>query len=179
MIEKRDYIVTDLSVENKSPEELLSGVYDDEILKRMEAVIECEGPIKESLLFKRVINSFSLMKVGSRLLELLIKIEERLPFEATVENGEKVFHNGSEENFYRPTPDAAVRYSYQIPTIESANALITMLSSISGKPYKKELAPLFLSTMGWDKMGAKVRELFERGLEDERIKKSKNGRYSL
>lgn len=179
MIEKKEYKVADLEIISTTPDILLSGAMDDEIRKRMSYVIEAEAPIKESLLFKRTINSFSLEKVGSRLLELFLRIESQLPYEFTDDYGEKVFHNGKDENFFRPTPDAAIRYSYQIPTVEAANAIIHILSKTDNKPYKKDIAPLFLVEMEWLKMGARVDELLENALKDDRIAKSKNGRYSL
>lgn len=179
MIEKKEYKTAELEIIQTTPESLLSGAMDEEILKRMSTVIEVEAPIKESLLFKRTINSFSLEKVGSRLLELFLRIEAKLPYSYTDDYGEKVFHNGNDECFFRPTPDAAIRYSYQIPTAEAANAIIYILSKKANKPYRKEIAPLFLEEMEWLKMGARVDELFENALKDERIAKSKNGRYSL
>lgn len=179
MIEKKEYKVANLEIISTSAEVLLSGAMDEELFKRMSAVIDAEGPIKESLLFKRTINSFSLEKVGSRLLDLFLRIESTLPYRCTDDYGEKLFHNGNEESFFRPTPDAEIRYSYQIPTIEAANAIIYILSQSDSKPYKKDIAPLFLKEMEWLKMGARVNELFENALKDERIEKSKNGRYYL
>lgn len=179
MIEKKEYKVANLEIVDKTPEELLSGCMNEEIKRRMISVIECEAPIKESLLFKRTINSFNLEKVGSRLAELFTNIESLLLYKCTDDFGEKVFHKEVNENFFRPTPDASIRYSYQIPTIEAANAIILILSKSDNKPYKKDIAPLFLEEMGWLKMGYRVNELFENALKDERIIKSKNGRYSL
>ncbi len=175
-----DYIVSSLDVCRKTPEELLSGILDDDILSRFERIIEAEAPIREALLFKRAINSYGLEKVGSRLLELFTRIEARISFPHTDECGEKVFHRKDcEENYFRPTPDAEIRYSYQIPYKEAGNAVVYILEKAGRSLYRKEIAELFLKEMGWERQGAKVRELLDGALKDERIHKTSNGRYFM
>ena len=67
MIEKKEYRITALEPISADPEMVISRSMDDEIRKRMSDVIETEAPIREALLFKRVINSISMKKVGSRI----------------------------------------------------------------------------------------------------------------
>ena len=180
MIQKRDYIVSRLDICRKTPEELLSGSLDDEILSRFEMIIETEAPIREALLFKRAINSYGLEKVGSRLQALFSTIEARISFPYTDECGEKVFHRKDcDESYFRPTPDASIRYSYQIPYKEAANAVIYILEKTGHSLYRKEISELFLKEMGWERQGSKVRDLLDGALRDERLSKSSNGRYFL
>ena len=90
----------------------------EEIRDRMAKVVETEAPIREALLYKRVINSLSMKKVGSRIEPVFRRIALSLPYERTEENGEMVFHDGPED-FFR-TSIGSDRYSYQIPIAEAA-----------------------------------------------------------
>lgn len=177
-MEKREYIVTKLEIMTLSPENLLSGEFDNEIKKRMEEVIETEAPLRESILLKRVLNSFFLYKLGSRLNKHFIALENELDAIKTTDCcGEIVFHNGKNEDFFRPTPIAEVRYSYQIPTAEASNALIYIIENSTKNSFtKNELLRLFINEMGWEKNGDKIEALFSDALKDERIKRSRNGR---
>ena len=159
-----------------SPEMLISGMLDDEILSRMKLIIECETPIRESLLFKRTINSFSLQKVGSRILDKFNEIASRLEYEKIYEDEEAVYLS-MPCDYYRPTPDSEIRYSYQIPYIEGALCILDILENGEKNTYtKKELSRIFAETMGYQKIGAKVADLFKKSITDPRIKKNKNGR---
>ena len=96
-MEKRIYKVAEIEETRKEAEELLSRSLDDEIKERMKAVIEAEAPIRKALLYKRVLNSFGLQKVGSRLLSLFEELSLTLSFSTTLDgDGEVVFHK--EEN---------------------------------------------------------------------------------
>ena len=66
-MEKREYIITELEKINLTPEQILSHTFDDEIKNRLSKVVEVEYPITINLLFKRVLNSLGLEKLGSRL----------------------------------------------------------------------------------------------------------------
>lgn len=172
----KEYTVAPLEATSQTPEAIISGILDDEIKARMIKVIEIEAPIRQSLLYKRTINSFSLQKVGSRILQKFDEIATSLEFDYIEENGEKVYIFG-ESQFFRPTPDSEVRYSYQIPYIEGANCILHILESRDKSSYtQKELSYIFSETMGYQKLGAKVLELFKESLKDQRIKKNKNGR---
>ncbi|MBO5770700.1 MAG: DUF3320 domain-containing protein [Spirochaetales bacterium] len=172
----KEYTVAPLEATSQTPEAIISGILDDEIKARMIKVIKIEAPIRQSLLYKRTINSFSLQKVGSRILQKFDEIATSLDFDYIEENGEKVYIFG-ESQFFRPTPDSEVRYSYQIPYIEGANCILHILESRDKSSYtQKELSYIFAETMGYQKLGAKVLELFKESLKDQRIKKNKNGR---
>ena len=178
MIEKREYIATELEEKLSSPEMIISRSLDDEIKNRMIAVIETEAPIREELLFKRVINSLGLVKLGSRLSEVFLDIASTLEYETSAENCKLVYHKDvKNENYFRPTPDSIIRYSYQIPFSEGANCILYILENSSSSSYTKSaLRKLFLKEMNYQKCGAKVDELYKFALLDPRIKISGNGR---
>ncbi len=176
MAREREYELAMLDKTKATPEMILSGALDEEIKARMDFVIKKESPIRRSLLYKRTINSFSLMKVGSRLAEKLDSIAMSIEADRIEEDGESVFI-AFECSYYRPTPDSEIRYSYQIPYIEGANCLLDILENGGKASYtQKELSRLFSERMGYQKLGGKVLELFRKSLKDPRIKISKNGR---
>ena len=176
MIKRFEYQIAYLENKKATPEMLISRSLDDEIKKRMSKVVEIEAPIKEQLLYKRIINSLSMQKVGSRLLPIFKEIASTLGYIKDEENGELVFHKENED-YFRPTPDSSIRYSYQIPYTEGANCVLYILENGQKNSYsKKELKALFLKELGYLKCGSKVDELFENSLKDRRIRKSGNGR---
>lgn len=176
-MEKREYKVTVLEERALFSSELLSGAHNDDIVKRMKEIIAVEGPIRESLLYKRVLNSYSLYKNGSLLNDLLLSLTASFDNTTMDENGERVYHTGKDESYFRPTPDSSVRYSYQIPYVEGANAILYILENGNKSSYtKSELLRLFISQMGYQKNGDKIEELFSYALQDPRIRKSGNGR---
>lgn len=177
-MEKKEYTFTVLEDKPLTDRELLSGAYDEEILKRMERVVRTEGPVRESLLYKRVLNSFSLHRNGALINALLTTLSSTLQFPVTTDlSGEKVFHTGGDEDYFRPTPDGKIRYSYQIPDIEGANAVLYILGNgVKASYTKSELYSLFKAELGYLKSGDRLEELFGNALRDGRIKRSGNGR---
>lgn len=177
-MEKKDYRVTAFEVTAASSGELLEGGFDDDILARMKKIIETEGPVKESLLFKRLLNSYGLFRDGARLNALLTSLVGRIDTPVTTDgDGEKVYHTGRDEDYFRPTPLPEVRYSYQIPHSEAANCILYILENGEKNSYRKgELYRLFISQMGYLKSGDQISVLFSRALSDPRIRISGNGR---
>ncbi len=179
MAERREYRKAELDVIEATPEAIISGSLDDEIRARMAATIEAEAPIKESLLFKRVINSMSLKKVGSKILPAFVRIASALPCRISEDDGERVFHSSSEGECFRPTPDPSVRYSYQIPTEEAVNCLEYILEREQRIITKSELSRLFKAELGYERMGAQVDSLFRRAAKSPLLKRTGNGRFTI
>lgn len=177
-MEKKEYHVTELEKKTLTSLDLLSHVFDDDILERMNKVIEREAPIKERLVIKRVLNSYSIYKNGSRIDAHLSPILLSLSFSTTIDrDGERVYHKEGNEDYFRPTPDSSVRYSYHIPSFEAANALLYILENGEKNSYtKSELYTLFLRQMEYLKSGDRIVELYNAALADKRIKISGNGR---
>jgi len=164
MIERKAYEKCELEDVSASPEDILSGSYDDEIRARCLVVIEKEAPIKESLLCKRVLNSLGLYKLGSRLEPYFSAIitAENYPFTDDGED-ERVFLNGKEEANFRYS-DSDLRYSYQIPVREAMLAILYSMEE--GKTYyRKKLIELFKAALGYDRKGSQVQILFDKALK--------------
>ena len=178
MVEKKEYKIADLEPLQATPEAIISGTLDSEIKERMEKTIETEAPVLESLLYKRVINSLSLKKVGSRILPVFDRIASSLNARITEDQGERVFHKSDEENYFRPTPDSAVRYSYQIPTEEAVHCLMFILERENRIITKSELSRLFKAELEYDRMGFQVDTLFKRAAKSPLLKRTGNGRFT-
>ena len=176
MVEKRKYTTVTLDLIAAEPETVISGNMDDEIRERMIKTIEVEGPVLEPLLYKRVINSLSLKKVGSRIEPVFRRIALSLPFSHTEEGGFLVFHNGREENFFRPS-DEAERYSYQIPVSEAVKCIEYIISNEGRSLTRKELSLRFRTEMGYERMGAQVDILFSKAASSPELERYGNGRY--
>ncbi len=177
MIEKREYRIAELEMLPATPDMITSGSLDDEIARRMSAVIEAEAPIREALLFKRVIYSLSMKKVGARIEPVFRCIAQSLPYEKTEEEGELVFHNG-DESFFRTSIDSD-RYSYQIPIDEAVNCILFILERENRIITKSELKRLFQKELGYEKLGAKIEKLFNAACRSQRLKRTGNGRFTL
>lgn len=177
MAEKRDYTITELSVISVTPEEIISGAMNEEIKARMMRTIETEGPILESLLYKRVITSLSLKKIGSRILPVFDAIASSLPVQITDDSGERLFHRENEDNSFRPTPESEIRYSYQIPTEEAVSCLEYIIEHAEKTVTKSELEKMFKAEMGYDRLGSQVEALFKRAVKSPRLKRTGNGRF--
>lgn len=176
MIRKAEYKEACLDIRTTTPDEIISRSIDDEISSRMSAIIQSEAPIREALLFKRVINSLSLEKVGSRILPVFQDIASSIEYTKTEEDGECVYHYG-DEDFFRPTPDSKVRYSYQIPYTEGANCILYIVENSEKETFSKsEMKKLFLEQLEYQKCGSQVEKLFANSLKDERIQITRNGR---
>ncbi len=166
MVRKGIYIVTSFE---ESDENIPFGDVCG-ISSRLKKVILTEAPITESLLKKRVANSYGIMRIGSIVDALLdegialLSGDEEIT--AVDECGERTFHKKGEEDVFRPTPDEPekTRYSYQIPPSEGA--LVLEYIALDGKSWtKKALSESFKVELGYKKKGSQVEKLFLKSLQ--------------
>ncbi len=186
-MEKREYEATALTILSVDLDDFLSGMYTDTAVKRMDEIVDCEGPITEELLMKRLVNSFGFQKIGSRLSEYLDSIKDRISYPKERVRSQVIYHTGRNEDFYRISDDGIERYrfSYQIPITEAANAMLAVFEddpAIEAKGLlKKELFRLFLEKLGYSKRGSQIDRLFEDTFaflkENGGIIKKSNGKF--
>lgn len=166
MVRKGIYIVTSFE---ESDENIPFGDVCG-ISSRLKKVILTEAPITESLLKKRVANSYGIMRIGSIVDALLdegialLSGDEEIT--AVDECGERTFHKKGEEDVFRPTPDEPekTRYSYQIPPSEGE--LVLEYIALDGKSWtKKALSESFKVELGYKKKGSQVEKLFLKSLQ--------------
>ena len=161
-MEKREYIITELEKINLTPEQILSHSFDDEIKTRLAKVVAVEYPITINLLFKRVLNSLGLEKLGSRLDEYFNNIVKETNLFSKLEIDKIVYYpnENAKCNYFRPSVEGA-RYSYQIPIIEGVNCIIYILERSNKSFYKTELLNQFAKEFNYERKGSQVVQLFE------------------
>ena len=162
----REYVITDLSPINGELGLLLEGAYTEEIRRRCRLIVDTEGPITKELLEKRVINSLGFQKIGSRIRIYLDSVMPTLDIDNECFHGEVIYHNGKEENFYRPQRDGdeTARYSHQIPYREAMLAVEAIYQDDEDAAkglLKRELSERFIHRLGFTKHGSNLDELFE------------------
>ena len=186
MVEKREYVITQLSAIDGDLGLLLEGAYTEEIGKRSALVVETESPITRDLLEKRVINSLGFQKIGSRIRAYLDEVMPNLQLESEVFHGQVIYHNGKEENFYRPhqLDEELSRYSYQIPYREAMLAIEAIYQDDEKAQkglLKRELSDRFVRILGYTKHGSQLDELFETVFrilkETDVLRKKSNGKF--
>lgn len=187
MIEKRAYEKAVFDIIEVDSQDFLKGAYRDDAKERILRIIEIEAPITEALLSKRLINSFSIKRLGSSLSEyfdsLLKELDEEGKLTSTLTAGEKVYYNGSAATFFRPTPDnpEEIRYSYQIPVEEALNAIIYIFERTGRKFLKKDLLSEFSKELEYQKKGSQVVSLFNKAFEEGKkkgiIMKNSSGKF--
>ncbi|MGN0906060.1 MAG: DUF3320 domain-containing protein [Bullifex sp.] len=183
MTERRSYVTADLPVLKLSPEDVFSHVHDDELQKRISKIISVEAPIRDTLLRKRLLNSISLKRCGSRLDDHISALISGMDLYMTEED-EPVYHSMPYTGYdhFRTSPESD-RYSYQIPVCEAECALSWCLENTKGMMYRKQLLSAFTSALLYERKGAAIEALFEAALRaalrDEIIKESGNHKFFI
>lgn len=160
-------------------ETILSGSLDEELVRRVRAIVEAEAPVTRGLLLKRLVNSCGMAKVGRRLEERFSIVLSNSGLAEADEEGVIVYHSNSEDReVYRPLGEEG-RYSEQIPPSEALNCVVHCLSEAGRKVRRGQLYRDFLARLGYSKSGSDLAELYSRALalgeKCGRIQASANG----
>ena len=166
MIERQEYVITQLSPLHADISRLLEGAYDEEILERCRLVVDTEGPITEELLLKRVMNSLGIQKIGVRIKTHLDAIVPYISSSRETLEDQVIYHRNEEENYYRPQVDGEelCRYSHQIPYTEAMLVIEAIYQDDEDSRHglqKKELYRRFREKLGYSKRGSSLDALFE------------------
>ncbi len=174
MIEKRAYEKMDLAVLDVKSDDYLKGYYENETKERILAIIDREAPITEELLCKRLLNSFSIQRMGSSLdfylkSSILLNMTVQGLTEREEVQGQIIYHKQGDSCYFRPTPDnpEEIRYSYQIPVTEAICCLSYIFETSEKANYsKKQLLDCFSHEMGYLRKGAQVTALFNKAFAE-------------
>ncbi len=133
------YVVTSLDNATLSAEDLVSGTYDYSILRTLEKVLDTESPIYKTALFKRVLDSFGVVRGGARLFSHLENLAENLHPIKTVDKSEVIYWKANQDpNAYHlirvNTDTKSRRDPSVVPLIEMVNAMCYVLYSQIGLP---------------------------------------------
>ena len=167
-------------------DELVSGGFDNEIFKNINAVIEKETPIAKSRLYKIVINSFGITRAGNRITGYLDSFVNGMDLQKTSEDNEiflwKNNQNPEAYPFIRVSANENKRDASHIPACEIINALLYVLKkqfSLNNDDLIRETAKLF----GFIRKGGCIDELCEKAItsasEKKLITKNSNGNWII
>ena len=157
----RSYNRSILEYKSVSADDLVSGIYDEEILDRISAVVNAEAPINKGLLCRRVLNSFGIARMGTRLSAYMDVLLECLSLPVT---GKDFYwrkdQNPKEYSIYRPD---SRREALDIAPEEVCVALCRILQEQGSLPQDslaRETAHLF----NYTRMGENVLASMSRGI---------------
>ena len=181
------YQSTNLPVSYLSADDYIDPYWGNhiEVKKRVLVVLETESPISESLLTRRVVQSFSIARSGSRIQQYMASVYKEMNLRYTVQNGEKFFWKNTQDShsytgFRANGTGENRRDSKDIPIQEAANAVCRALEeqfSLS----QEDLVRASANLMGISRIGSSVNALFIEAIgwaeQTKRIKKTENGNW--
>lgn len=157
------YQIADLEYTPVAPGDFAQGYYDAQALEKIRIIVATEAPISKALLCKRVLNSFAIARMGTRLAAHMDLLLERSQFKTT---GKEVFfywneiQNSQLYNTYRPD---SKREALDIAPEEIAAAVCHILEeqgALSEEDLLREVARRF----NYMRMGDNVVASMSRGI---------------
>ena len=146
-----------------------------------------ESPISETLLTRRVVQSYSIARAGSRIQSFMSNIYKSMNLNYTTQGGERFFWKSAQDPRtyaeFRANGDGEnKRDAKDISVQEAANAVLRALEEQFSLP-QEDLIRAAANLMGISRMGSAVSALFMGGLvwaeKEGKISKSDNGYWML
>ena len=186
------YQITKLPITYLSVDYLVNPYYDygatGEVRHRVLTVLEQESPICENLLTRRVIQSFSIARAGSRIQNYMSGIYRSLDLNYTTNSdGVKFYWKASQNpdtytDFRANSEGENKRDAKEIPVQEASNAVCRALEEQFSLP-KDDLVRAAANLMGINRIGSSVKTLFNRAIiwaeNTKRIRKTDSGNWML
>jgi hypothetical protein len=159
-----------------------------EIIGKVLTTLVAEAPIAESLLMRRVVQSYGIARSGSRIQMFMRGIFRYMAMKTTIQNGEKIYWSAQQDpatyRDFRANGDTieSKRDAKEIPVQEAANAICRALEDLISAP-EEDLIRAAANLMGISRVGNAVYALFLDAIElahkEGRIQKSDNGYWVL
>ena len=182
------YTAAQLNIVSMSSDDFMARKNAAELKKRTLEVIKCEAPITENLLTKRLLNSYSITRVGSRVQTYLDEFYAKLGAKTTKQaDGQTIYWNSKQEpdnytDFRAGKTDNDKRDSKDIPIIEAANAVLKVVTDNVALS-AEDLNKLAAKQLGFARMGANLTSLMDAAVEmaksSGKIEVMANGNISL
>lgn len=181
------YEPTALKEEVVSAEDFIQPIYTRRIQEKICRVIEKEAPVCESLLMRRVVQSFGIARAGNRIQSRMTQIMNNTGLNCTRSDGQLVFWKTGQTpetytGFRASGEGKAKREARDVPVQEAANAICRVLYeqiSLLEEDLIREAARL----MGYNRLGSVVTELFQKAIlsakRQGRIELAPNGNWIL
>ena len=162
------YEPANLQAETLSPEEFIRPIYAGRIQEKIRCVIEQEAPVCETLLVRRVVQSFGISRTGNRIQSRMAQILSSMGLNCTKEDGQQVFWKAGQKpenytGFRTSGVEAARREAREVPVREASNAICRVLDeqvSLLEEDLIREAARL----MGYNRLGSVVTQLFQNAI---------------
>lgn len=172
-----------------SPDDFITPTYRhrNDVAQKVMTVLNIEGPISESLLTRRVVQSYSIARAGSRIQQFMGSVYRSMNLNSTIQGEERFFwkptQNPRAYTEFRANGDGDnKRDAKEIPVQEAANAVYCALEEQFSLP-QEDLIRAAANLMGINRIGSAVSALFLGGIvwaeKVGRISKSENGNWML
>jgi hypothetical protein len=162
-----NYQAASLPAVSFTPEEYLLPRNAGAIKKAIQAVLKTEAPISESLLTRRVVQSFGISRAGSRIQQRTAEILQSIPLTCTRQADQNFYWTASQNPDTYPgfrTSVSGVRDAGDIPVQELANAVCGILKKQIAMP-KDELVRETANLLGYSRLGTNVISAVNTGIE--------------
>ena len=131
------------------------------IVRALADVLEREAPIRESLLIRRVTQSFGIARAGSRIQRYLMQLLSAAKLQTTTQNGERFYWTPKQDPDHYETYRVAgegddKRDARDLPQQEIANAAAAVLQNQIGLP-EEDLVRETARLLGYTRLGTSVR----------------------
>ena len=176
-----------LKEEVVSAEDFVQPRYTKQIQEKICRVIEKEAPVCESLLTRRVVQSFGIARAGNRIQSRMTQIMSNTGLNCTKSDGQLVFWKTGQTpesytGFRASGEGKAKREARDVPVQEAANAICRVLyEQIS--LLEEDLIREAARSMGYSRLGSVVTELFQKAIlsakRQGRIELAPNGNWIL
>jgi hypothetical protein len=162
------YIVAKLPLETMSPEDICLPDNTIRILERIRTIIELESPISRSYLFKRVLQSYGILRVGARLERRFDELLAKLDTRRTGGGAQFIWKASSEPTSYAvfriSSPDTVRRNPEDLPPEEIAVAVKYVLESQISLP-KQDLVRETFKVLGYVRSGTAIEAAVDSGIK--------------
>ena len=159
-----------------------------EVIGKVLRTLETEAPISETLLMRRVVQSYGISRSGSRIQLFMRGIFRSMGMRTTMQNGDIFYWSAQQDPAtYRDfrangSTDDSKRDAKEIPVQEAANAVCRALEDLVSAP-EEDLIRAAANLMGISRLGSTVSNLFGDAIKlsskDRRISKADNGNWVL
>lgn len=162
------YRATQLPVYALDADAFLEPQNQKRIIRALADVLEREAPIRESLLIRRVTQSFGIARAGSRIQRYLMQLLSAAKLQTTTQNGERFYWTPKQDPDHYETYRVAgegddKRDARDLPQQEIANAAAAVLQNQIGLP-EEDLVRETARLLGYTRLGTSVRPAMETGI---------------
>ncbi|MDD2458907.1 MAG: DUF3320 domain-containing protein, partial [Eubacteriales bacterium] len=171
-----NYQTTILSHPAMTPEDYLSPATTKQIRQAFKSVIDTEAPISETLLIRRVLQSFGISRAGSRIQSKNQAILNQLNYPCTIQ-GDSTFYWRPDQNpatyaeFRSVGGGSDIREARDVPFEEVAGAVCQVLEDQIGLP-EDDLIRETARKLGYSRSGNQVISMVRGGIQIALVKGS-------